>query len=112
MIIEFRGRPSFNSMSRSFLNNLLTPAVETYTFLKYARRLIAFLRASMPFFAPPAYTYPEKENSTMRSDKMKKGIEKAPHRSLFKAAGLSDDELSRPIIGLSLIHISEPTRPY
>jgi len=37
---------------------------------------------------------------TMRSDLMKKGIQKAPHRSLFKAAGLSDDEISRPIIGI------------
>lgn len=37
---------------------------------------------------------------TMRSDMMKKGIAKAPHRSLFKAAGLSDEELSRPIIGI------------
>jgi dihydroxy-acid dehydratase len=40
------------------------------------------------------------ELSTMRSDLMKKGLTKAPHRSLFKAAGLSDDELSRPIIGV------------
>lgn len=37
----------------------------------------------------------------MRSDVMKKGIEKAPHRSLFKACGLSDEELSRPIIGIA-----------
>ncbi len=36
----------------------------------------------------------------MRSDLMKKGLTKAPHRSLFKAAGLSDEELSRPIIGV------------
>ena len=27
----------------------------------------------------------------MRSDKMKKGIEKAPHRSLFKAMGYTDE---------------------
>jgi dihydroxy-acid dehydratase len=31
---------------------------------------------------------------------MKKGVSKAPHRSLFKAAGLTDDELARPIIGI------------
>jgi dihydroxy-acid dehydratase len=31
---------------------------------------------------------------------MKKGVTKAPHRSLFKAAGLTDDELARPIIGI------------
>jgi len=36
----------------------------------------------------------------MISDRVKKGIEKAPHRSLFKALGLSDDELSKPLIGV------------
>ncbi|MCX7821812.1 MAG: dihydroxy-acid dehydratase, partial [Syntrophobacterales bacterium] len=36
----------------------------------------------------------------MRSDQMKKGIEKSPHRSLFKAMGYTDDELNRPIIGV------------
>jgi dihydroxy-acid dehydratase len=37
----------------------------------------------------------------MRSDKMKKGIERAPHRSLFKATGYTDAELERPIIGVA-----------
>ena len=37
----------------------------------------------------------------MRSDLMKKGIERAPHRSLCKAMGLTDDELKRPIIGIA-----------
>ena len=37
----------------------------------------------------------------MRSELMKKGIQKAPHRSLFKAAGLTDEELARPIIGIA-----------
>ncbi len=37
----------------------------------------------------------------MRSDLMKKGIERAPHRSLFKATGLTDEELSKPIIGIA-----------
>ena len=36
----------------------------------------------------------------MRSDLMKKGIEKAPHRSLFKAMGYTQDEIDRPIIGI------------
>ena len=36
----------------------------------------------------------------MRSDKMKKGIEKAPHRSLFKAMGYTYEEIKRPIIGV------------
>jgi dihydroxy-acid dehydratase len=36
----------------------------------------------------------------MRSDLMKKGLERAPHRSLFKAMGYTDEELSRPLIGV------------
>jgi len=36
----------------------------------------------------------------MRSDIMKKGLEKAPHRSLFKAMGYTDDEIGRPLIGV------------
>ncbi|MCG9967434.1 dihydroxy-acid dehydratase [Pelotomaculum terephthalicicum JT] len=36
----------------------------------------------------------------MRSDVMKKGIEKAPHRSLFKALGYLDQELELPLIGV------------
>ena len=37
----------------------------------------------------------------MRSDRMKKGLEKAPHRSLFKAMGCLEEELERPIIGIA-----------
>ncbi len=37
----------------------------------------------------------------MRSDRSKKGIERAPHRSLFKACGFSNDELKRPLIGVA-----------
>jgi dihydroxy-acid dehydratase len=36
----------------------------------------------------------------MRSDGMKKGIEREPHRALFKALGYTDEELKRPIIGV------------
>jgi dihydroxy-acid dehydratase len=36
----------------------------------------------------------------MRSDLMKKGVEKAPHRALFKAMGYTLKELDRPIIGV------------
>lgn len=31
---------------------------------------------------------------------MRKGVSKAPHRSLFKASGLTNDELKRPMIGI------------
>ncbi|MDZ4165702.1 MAG: dihydroxy-acid dehydratase [Smithellaceae bacterium] len=37
----------------------------------------------------------------MRSDNMKAGLERAPHRSLFKALGLTDEEISRPMIGIA-----------
>ena len=37
----------------------------------------------------------------MRSDLMKKGLERAPHRSLCKAMGFTDEELARPIIGIA-----------
>ncbi|GIM28495.1 dihydroxy-acid dehydratase [Clostridium polyendosporum] len=40
----------------------------------------------------------------MRSDVVKKGVEKAPHRSLFKAAGLTNAELERPLIGIVTSH--------
>ncbi len=36
----------------------------------------------------------------MRSDIIKKGIERAPHRSLFKAMGYTDEEIQRPLIGV------------
>ncbi|NOZ83921.1 MAG: dihydroxy-acid dehydratase [Epsilonproteobacteria bacterium] len=36
-----------------------------------------------------------------RSDVMIKGIDKAPHRSLWKADGYTDEELSKPIIGIA-----------
>jgi dihydroxy-acid dehydratase len=37
----------------------------------------------------------------MRSDSMKKGLERAPHRSLFKALGLTDKEIEQPMIGIA-----------
>ncbi|WP_099209731.1 dihydroxy-acid dehydratase [Thermococcus henrietii] len=37
----------------------------------------------------------------MRSDVVKRGVERAPHRSLFKAMGLTDEELERPLIGMA-----------
>ncbi len=36
----------------------------------------------------------------MYSEIVKKGIEKTPHRSLFKAAGFTDEEIERPLIGV------------
>jgi len=40
----------------------------------------------------------------MRSDSMKKGLERAPHRSLLKAMGYTDEEIGRPIIAVGHAH--------
>ena len=40
----------------------------------------------------------------MRSDAIKKGVERAPHRSLFKAMGYTNEEISRPLIGIAHAH--------
>jgi len=36
----------------------------------------------------------------MRSDITKVGVERAPHRALFKATGLTDEEIKRPFVGV------------
>ncbi|MCD6519697.1 MAG: dihydroxy-acid dehydratase [Anaerolineae bacterium] len=36
----------------------------------------------------------------MRSDVVKKGIERAPHRSLLRALGRTDEEIERPFVGV------------
>jgi dihydroxy-acid dehydratase len=37
----------------------------------------------------------------MRSDEIKKGIERAPHRALLKALGLTDSDIAKPFIGVA-----------
>jgi len=37
----------------------------------------------------------------MHSDNVKKGLERAPHRALFKAIGYTDEEIQRPLIGVA-----------
>lgn len=36
----------------------------------------------------------------MRSNRAKSGLEKAPHRSLFKAMGYTNEEINQPLIGI------------
>ncbi|MGN0335056.1 MAG: dihydroxy-acid dehydratase [Lachnospiraceae bacterium] len=36
----------------------------------------------------------------MRSDAVKTGMQQAPHRSLFNALGLTEEELSKPLVGI------------
>lgn len=40
----------------------------------------------------------------VKSDQVKIGLEKAPHRALFKALGLTDEEMARPLIGIVNSH--------
>ncbi|MBW1851193.1 MAG: dihydroxy-acid dehydratase [Deltaproteobacteria bacterium] len=37
----------------------------------------------------------------MKSDSVKKGIERAPHRALFKSMGYIDEEMARPLVGIA-----------
>ncbi len=37
----------------------------------------------------------------MKSDQVKKGIERAPHRALLKSCGYTQDEINRPLIGIA-----------
>jgi dihydroxy-acid dehydratase len=37
----------------------------------------------------------------LKSDQIKTGIEKAPHRSLLKSLGLDDDDMTKPFIGIA-----------
>ena len=36
----------------------------------------------------------------MRSDAVKKGMQQAPHRSLFHALGFTEEEMKKPLIGV------------
>ncbi len=41
----------------------------------------------------------------MRSDQVKKGFDKAPHRSLFRATGLKSEDFDKPFIGVANSYI-------
>ena len=40
----------------------------------------------------------------MNSDQIKKGVERTPNKSLLYALGLTDEEISRPIVGIVSSH--------
>jgi dihydroxy-acid dehydratase len=42
-----------------------------------------------------------KRQSKLRSDEIKRGIERAPHRALLKALALTDKDLDKPFIGIA-----------
>ena len=37
----------------------------------------------------------------MRSDEVKKGFDRTPHRSLLRATGLKDEDFDKPFIGVA-----------
>jgi dihydroxy-acid dehydratase len=41
----------------------------------------------------------------MRSDAVKKGFERAPHRSLLRAVGLKDEDFDKPFVGVCNSHV-------
>src|SRR5512142_2203175 len=41
----------------------------------------------------------------MRSDQIKKGFERAPHRSLLRATGLTDADFDKPFVGVANSHV-------
>lgn len=41
----------------------------------------------------------------MRSDEIKKGVERAPHRSLLRACGFKEEDFDKPIIGIANSYI-------
>jgi len=42
-----------------------------------------------------------KENIIMRSDEIKEGFDRAPHRSLLRATGVKDEDFAKPFIGVA-----------
>jgi dihydroxy-acid dehydratase len=45
------------------------------------------------------------DKKRVRSDQIKKGFERAPHRSLLRAAGLKDDDFEKPFIAVANSHV-------
>ena len=45
----------------------------------------------------------------MKSDAVKKGLQQAPHRSLFNALGMTEEEMERPLVGI-VCHIMKSFR--
>jgi dihydroxy-acid dehydratase len=55
--------------------------------------------ARVDFEGPPG------EKNPVRSDQIKKGFERAPHRSLLRATGLVDADFDKPFIGVANSHV-------
>ena len=45
------------------------------------------------------------DKKPVRSDQIKKGFERAPHRSLLRAVGLKDEDFDKPFVGIANSHV-------
>lgn len=61
---------------------------------KYIETFFIYIKKGVGFFGD------YKGDDYMNSDSIKMGVEKAPHRSLLKALGLTKEEMARPFIGI------------
>ena len=41
----------------------------------------------------------------MKSDNVKSGMQQAPHRSLFNALGMTQEEMKKPLVGIVISYI-------
>ena len=70
---------------------------------RYIFRRIRMLFVSQAFQIAILYSHyikPVEWRIIMRSDAVFKGTQQAPHRSLFNALGLTEEEMNRPLIGI------------
>src|SRR5665648_300110 len=58
-------------------------------------------RPAPPAASPAAASPRGKGVVTVRSDEIKRGVARAPHRSLLRALGISDAEMEKPFIGIA-----------
>jgi dihydroxy-acid dehydratase len=56
---------------------------------------------SVPLAAPAAVLIARKGSATVRSDEIKQGVARAPHRALLRALGVGDAEMEKPFIGIA-----------
>jgi dihydroxy-acid dehydratase len=49
---------------------------------------------------PPSFILKTTRRHFMNSDSVFRGLQQAPHRSLFNAIGLTEEERKRPLIGI------------
>ena len=43
----------------------------------------------------------KRRREKMKSDAVRKGMQQAPHRSLFNALGMTEEEMRKPMVGSS-----------